>query len=223
MEALSTRKSKQYLDKLIHEHRDILFQLALASKELEILPLTELLSETIFKMVVGKSAEEIRMSFGIQPDELSTPDSDVQDLSATTEDFVVISSEDRPRSQKLQQAAQQDFISSQCNFCRVPFSTTMRKHHCRKCLKLFCCNCANEFVVIPADERQRAEQLIKISTLTKFRNVILNVANQRGIMPVRMCCVCAFELNQGDRINTAYYMFVCVCMYIYVCVCLIIL
>lgn len=44
---------------------------------------------------------------------------------------------------------QPDFTTNSCNYCLISFSLLNRKHHCRKCGKIFCYNCWGEKIFLP--------------------------------------------------------------------------
>lgn len=180
------------IDAFIQENRSILFQLALASIELKVPCITEIVRDAITAAIKNKSTESIRSFFGI----VETPQAVLSDEEDGFE--LVASVVDQKRTQKLSHTAQSDAMAAHCNFCKQEFSMTLRKHHCRKCLRVFCSNCANELVDMGDTERERAESLIGTSTLTRVRNFIWVLTLKRNpLTAARLCSVCVFEQNQG--------------------------
>ena len=130
-------RSSAHFDHLVNENRSVLFQLALASQALEVVCLTELLRNKIITAIRGHSSSEIKAYFGII-------ESEEAESTEHADDFIVVG-EQRSKIKHIK-AAEKDNSASKCNFCGQMFCTTVRRHHCRKCLKLFCHNCANAFV-----------------------------------------------------------------------------
>eukprot|EP00048_Salpingoeca_helianthica_P008276 m.120826 g.120826 ORF g.120826 m.120826 type:complete len:1378 (+) comp14562_c2_seq1:302-4435(+) len=185
------------IDTFIAENRAILFQLALASIALKMPTITITLRDAITTGIKGKTTDEIRAYFEI---------AETRNVVLSEEDEegfeLVASVVDRERTQKLPQIADRDSLVTACHFCKQEFSMTLRKHHCRKCFRVFCNNCANELVDMPDTERTRAEDLIGTSALTKVRNFIWVLTLKRNpLTAARLCSVCVFEQNQDVRVT----------------------
>ena len=135
---------------------------------------------------------------------LSLPTSNLSLVSSISEqlkEYVLVDSAvgQRRKPRCGLHAAQKDSSEPRCNFCRAEFSITLRRHHCRKCLRVFCRNCANQFVDMRDEERQRAENIIGTTTATRCRNMALNVISRRKYSSSRLCFMCAFEETEGER------------------------
>ncbi len=82
-----------------------------------------------------------------------------------------------------------DARSSQCHLCRVEFGVLNRKHHCRKCKKIFCQNCSNRKSLLPGSPE-----------LGLVRFCVTCYQNQSGVTPTQgsasgcVCCGSKFSV-----------------------------
>ena len=53
-----------------------------------------------------------------------------------------------------------DAACAACTTCRKEFTMFFRRHHCRRCGKIFCGNCANEFRLLPVEFGVREPQRV---------------------------------------------------------------
>ncbi|KAL8599973.1 hypothetical protein ACOMHN_038972 [Nucella lapillus] len=76
---------------------------------------------------------------------------DLDNSEAVQRDFVKLSQSLQIQLEKIRQAEnevrwQHEDDVENCNNCRLPFTVTKRKHHCRHCGRIFCSDCTTKLV-----------------------------------------------------------------------------
>ena len=88
-----------------------------------------------------------------------------------------------------------DEANNTCSKCRIPFSYTVFKHHCRKCGLIFCNECSRSKLLIPAEElvlRPPENWLTKVQS--SLPAAIVN--DEDGFRaPKRVCDGCSHQLR----------------------------
>lgn len=85
-----------------------------------------------------------------------------------------------------------------CSKCKMEFDTFNRKHHCRKCGRIYCYNCCNKFIIIPDDDKLLLNNLSQTIKSMYFKYI--NTSEE--IEKDRVCNDCYNEiLSQNSYYN----------------------
>ncbi|CAI5756254.1 unnamed protein product [Candida verbasci] len=82
---------------------------------------------------------------------------------------------------------QNDSEVSQCNLCNSHFSLINRRHHCRKCGKIICGNCSNNYI----------SYLLNTPIINQFN---FYQPNKSKIQTYKTCDECTIEINMIKQV-----------------------
>ncbi|CAO1635991.1 unnamed protein product [Jaminaea pallidilutea] len=164
-----------------------------------IAPATEVSALTVRPNIPQRSSSSASI-FGV-PAEDPPPSSSSRSADlARSQDFRVPTNEaprnivSPPMGQTLREATllpvwERDEDASECRGCGKRFTFFTRKHHCRRCGRIYCADCSSHRAQLPADE-----VIIDPSTPEMFHSESLG--------PSRICASCDAERRLPPRLQT---------------------